>query len=81
MDALHDKDSVLQAHAQNHAIAALVAVKPSCITNARFDRGELTLWISATTYAPCAAPCKRRDTISWPTSPVWTGIPASRVFR
>src|ERR1700722_13626212 len=45
MDALHEKDAVLQAHAQNHAVAALVAAKPSCITNARFDRGELTLWI------------------------------------
>jgi hypothetical protein len=43
MDAVNEKDAVLQAHAQNHAIAALVAAKPSCITNARFDYGELTL--------------------------------------
>ena len=52
MDAVNDKDAVLQAHAQNHAIAALVAAKPSCITNARFDRGELTLWIERDDIRP-----------------------------
>ncbi len=46
------KDAVLQAHAQNHAVAALLAVKPSCITNARFDRGELTLWIDRDDLRP-----------------------------
>src|SRR6202789_4685014 len=52
MDAVNEKDAVLQAHAQNHAIAALVAAKPSCITNARFDRGELTLWIERDDIRP-----------------------------
>ena len=52
MDSANEKDSVLQAHAQNHAIAALVAAKPACITNARFDRGELTLWIERDDIRP-----------------------------
>ena len=52
MDAPTDKDAVLATHAQNHAIAALLAVKPSCITNARFDRGELTLWIDRDDLRP-----------------------------
>jgi NADH-quinone oxidoreductase subunit C len=45
MDAPNEKDAVLAAHAQNHAIVALLAAKPSCITHARFDREELSLWI------------------------------------
>src|SRR6202050_1112862 len=52
MDAAQQKDAVLQAHAENHAIAALVAVKPSCITNARFDRGDLPLWIERDDIRP-----------------------------
>src|SRR3984885_4082760 len=52
MEAVNEKDAVLQTHAQNHAIAALVAAKPSCITNARFDRGELTLWIERDDIRP-----------------------------
>ena len=52
MDTAIEKDAVLQAHAQNHAIAALLAAKPSCITNARFDRGELTLWIERDDIRP-----------------------------
>src|SRR5271156_3400502 len=52
MDTAIEKDTVLQAHAQNHAIAALLAAKPSCITNARFDRGELTLWIERDDIRP-----------------------------
>ena len=32
--------------------AALVAAKPSCISNARFDRGELTLWIERDDIRP-----------------------------
>ena len=46
MDAASEKDAVLQAHAQNQAITALLAANPACIANARFDRGELTLWIA-----------------------------------
>src|ERR1700761_8966726 len=52
MDTPSEKDAVLQAHGQNHAISALLAVKPSCITNARFDRGELTLWIARDDIRP-----------------------------
>src|SRR6202789_2138521 len=52
MDTVTGKDAVLEAHAQNHAIAALLAVKPSCITDARFDRGELTLWIERDDIRP-----------------------------
>jgi NADH-quinone oxidoreductase subunit C len=52
MDSALEKDAVLQAHAQNHAIAALLAAKPSCITDARFDRGELNLWIARDDWYP-----------------------------
>jgi NADH-quinone oxidoreductase subunit C len=52
MDAPTDKDAVLTAHAQNHAVAALLAVKPSCITSARFDLDELTLWINRDDLRP-----------------------------
>jgi NADH-quinone oxidoreductase subunit C len=52
MDPANEKDAVLQAHAENHAIAALLAAKPSCITNARFDRGELNLWIARDDIRP-----------------------------
>ena len=52
MDAAHDKDAVLEAHAKNRAIASLLAAKPSCITNARFDRSELTLWIARDQIRP-----------------------------
>jgi hypothetical protein len=48
---VNEKDAVLLAHAQNHAVAALLAAKPSCITNAR--------------SAPSAARCRRRVTTSW----------------
>ena len=33
-------------------IAALLAIKPSCITNARFHRDELTLWINRDDLRP-----------------------------
>ena len=52
MDTVNEKDAVLQAHAQNNAISALLAAKPSCITNARFDRGELNLWIERDDIRP-----------------------------
>jgi NADH-quinone oxidoreductase subunit C len=40
-----DKDAVLEAHAQNRAVASLLAANPDAITNAKFDRNELTLTI------------------------------------
>jgi NADH-quinone oxidoreductase subunit C len=40
-----DKDAVLQAHAQNRAIASLLIANPDAITDAKFDRNELTLTI------------------------------------
>jgi NADH-quinone oxidoreductase subunit C len=45
MNAL-DKDAVLQAHAQNRAIASLLASIPDAITDAKYDRSELTLTIA-----------------------------------
>jgi NADH-quinone oxidoreductase subunit C len=40
-----DKDAVLEAHAQNRAVASLLAANPDAITNAKFDFNELTLTI------------------------------------
>jgi NADH-quinone oxidoreductase subunit C len=45
MNAL-DKDAVLQAHAQNRAVASLLASIPDAITDAKYDRSELTLTIA-----------------------------------
>jgi NADH-quinone oxidoreductase subunit C len=45
MDATPSKDAVLEAHAQNRAIASLLTSLPDSIQNAKFDRGELTLTI------------------------------------
>ncbi|MBB6146650.1 NADH-quinone oxidoreductase subunit C [Silvibacterium bohemicum] len=42
----HDKDAVLEAHAQNRAIASLLSSIPDAITDAKFDRNELTLTIN-----------------------------------
>ena len=41
-----DKDAVLQAHAENRAIASLLSSHPGIITGAKFDRNELTLTIA-----------------------------------
>jgi NADH-quinone oxidoreductase subunit C len=45
MDATPSKDAVLEAHAQNRAIASLLTSLPGSTQNAKFDRGELTLTI------------------------------------
>jgi NADH-quinone oxidoreductase subunit C len=45
-DSAHDKDAVLQAHAQNSAIASLLSSIPDAVTDAKYDRSELTLTIS-----------------------------------
>jgi NADH-quinone oxidoreductase subunit C len=45
-DTGHDKDAVLQAHAQNRAIASLLSSIPDAITDAKYDRSELTLTIA-----------------------------------
>ncbi len=52
MDPANEKDAVLEAHAPNPAIFALLAVKPACITDAHFDRTELTLWIARDDIRP-----------------------------
>ena len=44
-DAALDKDAVLQAHAENRAVASLLSSHPEIITGAKFDRNELTLTI------------------------------------
>ncbi len=41
-----DKDAVLQAHAQNRAVASLLSSIPDSITDAKFDHNELTLTIA-----------------------------------
>ncbi|HEV2465166.1 MAG TPA: NADH-quinone oxidoreductase subunit C [Acidobacteriaceae bacterium] len=41
-----DKDAVLEAHAQNRAIASLLSSVPSAILDAKFELGELTLTIA-----------------------------------
>ncbi len=46
-EALLSKEAVFEALAQNVAIQALRAAHPDAITNAKFDRGELTLVIAA----------------------------------
>jgi NADH-quinone oxidoreductase subunit C len=40
------KDSVLEAHANNRAIASLLSSLPDSLVDAKFDRGELTLTIA-----------------------------------
>jgi NADH-quinone oxidoreductase subunit C len=52
VDTPGGKDEVLAAHAENHAVAALQQAKPSCITQALFERGELTLWIERDDIRP-----------------------------
>jgi len=46
MNATPGKDAVLEAHANNRAIIPLLSSLPDSITNAEFDRGELTLTIA-----------------------------------
>ncbi len=46
-EALLNKDAVYAGLAQNVAIQALRAAHPDAVTNAKFDRGELTLVIAA----------------------------------
>lgn len=46
-EALFSKDAVFESLAQNVAIQALRAAHPDSVTNAKFDRGELSLVIAA----------------------------------
>ncbi len=46
IEAGQDKATVLEAHAQNKAIAVLRKALPDAIAAAKFDRGELTLTIT-----------------------------------
>ncbi len=46
-EALLNKDAVFEGLAQNVAIQALRAERPEAVTNAKYDRGELTLVIAA----------------------------------
>ena len=45
-EALLNKEAVYEGLAQNVAIQALRAAHPDAVTNAKFDRGELTLKIA-----------------------------------
>ncbi|MGA8109740.1 MAG: NADH-quinone oxidoreductase subunit C [Acidobacteriaceae bacterium] len=46
-EALLSKDAVFESLAQNVAIQAVRAAHPEAVTNAKFDRGELSLVIAA----------------------------------
>jgi NADH-quinone oxidoreductase subunit C len=46
-EALLNRDAVYEGLAQNVAIQAVRAAHPDAVTNAKFDRGELTLVIAA----------------------------------
>ena len=46
MDSPPQRDTVLQAHAENRAVTSLLAAPDVSITNARFALNELTLWIA-----------------------------------
>jgi NADH-quinone oxidoreductase subunit C len=48
-EALFNKGAVYEGLAQNVAIQTLRAAHPDAVTNAKFDRGELTLVITAET--------------------------------
>jgi NADH-quinone oxidoreductase subunit C len=51
-EALLNKEAVFEGLAQNVAIHALRAAHPAAITNAKFDRGELTLVIASDLIRP-----------------------------
>ncbi len=46
MDSVHQRDAVLATHAENRAIASLLAVPAVSIENAQYAKNELTLWIA-----------------------------------
>ena len=51
---LHGKDAVLAEMGQHPAISAVVAKMPDALTNARWDREELTLTIAPEKLVPVA---------------------------
>ncbi|MGA7833293.1 MAG: NADH-quinone oxidoreductase subunit C [Terracidiphilus sp.] len=54
-ETLIGKAAVLQARAEHAAVKALLAWKPEALTDAKFDRGELTLTIAAEEIHAAAA--------------------------
>ena len=54
MDSAQERDAVLQAHAENRAVAALLANQTVSVTNAQFAKNELTLWIARDDLRPAA---------------------------
>jgi NADH-quinone oxidoreductase subunit C len=46
MGPAEERDAVLEAHAENRAIAALLTLQPGVLTDAQFAYGELTLCIA-----------------------------------
>ncbi len=54
MDSAQERDAVLQAHAENRAVAALLTNQAVSITNAQFAKNELTLWIARDDLRPAA---------------------------
>ena len=53
-----EKDAVLEAHAENRAVAALRAGLPEAIVGARYDKKELTLWIARDSIIAAAGALK-----------------------
>lgn len=54
-----DKVAVLEAHAQNRAVASLSTALPGAILDAAFDRGELTLTIAKDQIRAAASAVKQ----------------------
>lgn len=46
MDPAEERDAILETHAKNAAIAALLTLQPGVLTDVQFAYGELTLWIA-----------------------------------
>ena len=50
-----DKDAVLEAHAQNRAVASLLVAMPEAVLDTKFELGELTLTIAKDQIRAAAA--------------------------
>jgi NADH-quinone oxidoreductase subunit C len=53
-ETLPDKESVLREKATHPAVAAILALNPEALTDARWDRDELTLTIAREAIVPAA---------------------------
>jgi hypothetical protein len=53
------KAAVLEGVPEHPAVKAILAWNPAALTDAKFDRGELTLTIAPSRFAPPPPPCRR----------------------